>query len=99
MQIIPSVVVEYDGKILLLRRKERDVRDRLHNKYAISAGGHAREQDGRNGPDTDIIINALRREMSEELLIREPFNFEFVGFAYDRSNPHSAIHLGCCIGE
>jgi predicted NUDIX family phosphoesterase len=92
VQVIPSAIVEYDGKLLLLRRKERDVRDRLHNKYAIWAGGHAREQDRRAGGNT--IENALRREISEELLIRRPLDFELIGLAYDRSNKHSALHLG-----
>lgn len=51
VQIIPAAIVQHDGKVLLLRRKERDARDRLHNKYSIWAGGHAREQDGAASKD------------------------------------------------
>lgn len=92
IQIIPCAVIEYDKKILLLRRKERNSRDRLHNKYAIWVGGHARQQDKVDGGK--IIQTALERELNEELFIRTSQKETLIAFLYDQSQSRSAMHVG-----
>jgi len=92
IQIIPSAVVEYNKKIFLLRRKERNSQDRLHNKYAIWAGGHIRQQDKIN--EGKIIQHALERELNEELFIRTSQKKSVLAILYDQSNARSAMHLG-----
>jgi len=92
IQIIPCAVVEYEKKIFLLRRKERNSRDRLHNKYAIWVGGHIREQDRIEG--NKIVEMALERELNEELFIRTSQKKSVIALIYDQSNARSAMHLG-----
>jgi predicted NUDIX family phosphoesterase/thymidylate kinase len=92
VQIIPCGIIEHEKSIMLLRRKERDSRDRLHNKYAIWAGGHARKQDKTNGKKT--IRAALDRELNEELFVRASQKETLVAFLYDQSDPRSSLHLG-----
>jgi len=92
IQIIPCAIVEYDSKVMLLRRKERDSRDRLHNKYAIWAGGHVRKQDKVDG--REIIESALERELDEELFIKSSMDKSLIAFVYDQTNPRSRLHMG-----
>lgn len=91
VQIVPCGIIEHDNTLMLLRRKERDAKDRLHNRYAIWAGGHARLQDKTNGK---TIGAALDRELNEELFIRATQKETLIAFVYDQSDPRSGLHLG-----
>lgn len=65
IQALPVLVVrDAKGRVLQLRRKERERRDILHNKLVLWAGGHVREEDGLNGK---AIMRCLLREVKEEL--------------------------------
>lgn len=65
VQALPVLVVRNkDGDLLQLRRKERDEKNPLNNKIVLWAGGHVRNEDGRNG---HAIYRCLVREIKEEL--------------------------------
>lgn len=92
IQPIPIAYFEHDGRYLLFRRNEETPDNRLHEKYAIWAGGHVRSADEKGG---DPIRQCLFREMKEELffedLTPEP---EIVGLVYTPSDARSARHVG-----
>jgi predicted NUDIX family phosphoesterase len=70
LQPIPCAVLRYDDKILLLRRKKPG--HPLHDTYAVWAGGHVIDTD--DGPE--ILLNALNRELTEEVFIKEAFELK-----------------------
>lgn len=93
IQIISCGIIEYDGKLLLLRRKEIDQTNRLHEKYVVWAGGHVREHDA--SLSTDVLREGLKRELSEELFIRNRYDIDGpVGLLYFSDNHRSKKHLG-----
>jgi predicted NUDIX family phosphoesterase/thymidylate kinase len=70
LQPIPCAVLRYDDKILLLKRKKPG--HPLHDTYAVWAGGHVIETDD----GVDILLNALNRELTEEVFIKEAFELK-----------------------
>ena len=72
LQPIPCAVLRYDDKILVLKRKKPG--HPLHDTFAVWAGGHVVQQD--DGPD--ILINALNREITEELFIKEAYALDTI---------------------
>src|SRR5208283_1897408 len=67
LQPIPCAVLKYDDKVLILRRKKPG--HPLHDKYDLWAGGHVNATDD----GADILIKTLRRELEEEVFIKEAF--------------------------
>lgn len=92
VQIIPVAIFTSANNLFLLRRKESDERDRMHNKYVVWAGGHARSDDELG--DLGVILTALRRELDEELYIKSKYTETQLGLVFDSSNPKSKRHLG-----
>ena len=90
LQPIPCAILRYENKILFVRRKKPG--HPLHDTYAVWAGGHVSEID--NG--ADILVNALERELSEELFIREAFNLNRTPVALIRTSEdaRASRHIG-----
>jgi predicted NUDIX family phosphoesterase/thymidylate kinase len=81
IQAIPVAVIrDGSGKVLRLKRRERDVTNSLHEQMVIWAGGHCHEQDlGDGGP----ILRCLVRELDEELRLQvKPDQFKLLGAIY-----------------
>lgn len=91
VQPIPIAYFKHNDRLLLLRRRETRRSDRLHEKYAVWAGGHVRDSDRS---ERSTISTCLLRELNEELYLRSPQAPRFVGFVYDDSTPASRRHLG-----
>lgn len=70
LQPIPCAVIRHNNKVLFLRRKKPG--HPLHDTYAVWAGGHVSQSD--DGPE--ILINTLRREISEEIFIKGAFELK-----------------------
>ncbi len=86
-QLIPYVVVQDHGRILLMRRLRSGGDTRLHDRYSIGVGGHIGEADGG-------LDGGLAREWEEEIEAAWPPEFRMVGLLNDDTDPVGAVHLG-----
>jgi len=90
-QIIPySVVRNGRGEVFLLRRSGSGEEKRLRDKISIGVGGHINPGDEAG----DVVADACRREIEEELLVSGPFRAEPVGVINDESNDVGSVHFG-----
>jgi predicted NUDIX family phosphoesterase len=89
-QVIPYVVVAKGDSILLLERTGRQGEKRLHGKLSSGIGGHV------NPVDTggDVLLEGLRRELSEELTIDGALDLRAAGFLNDDATDVGAVHFG-----
>lgn len=77
IQLIPMAFLRLGDKILVLKRKEKEIKDELHDKYTILCGGHMREEDTRVGNESipeKWLIAGLLRELNEELALNISVN-------------------------
>jgi predicted NUDIX family phosphoesterase/thymidylate kinase len=90
LQPIPCAVLRHEDKILVLRRKKPG--HKLHDTYAVWAGGHVSEAD--NG--AEILLQALSRELTEELFIKEKFelNPRPIGLIRTDEDARAHSHIG-----
>ncbi|MCB1567313.1 MAG: NUDIX domain-containing protein [Xanthomonadales bacterium] len=98
-QIIPYVILSYQGKIALYQRTKKGGEDRLHNMHSIGFGGHidafdlAYQDNGVINLDK-TIENSAQREIDEELNVSEIVSKQHLGYIYDDSNPVGRVHIG-----
>jgi predicted NUDIX family phosphoesterase len=98
-QIIPYVLLSFDGKIALYQRTKKGGENRLHNMHSIGFGGHidafdlAYDEDGIINLDKTIETSA-QREIDEELLVSSIVSKKHLGYIYDDSNPVGRVHIG-----
>lgn len=92
VQAIPVAIVRNaSGDVLRLKRKEKDLKNPLHEKIVLWAGGHVRKEDAVNG---DTLKQALVRELHEELRLDvSKDKLRLIGAVYTRSNDRSAKHV------
>lgn len=93
-QIIPYVwIVNPKTKsIFFYKRSTEGEEGRLHNKYSGGVGGHIdriTEEKSENP-----IIDAMMRELKEELTMQNYPTPKFVGFLNDDSEPVGKVHFG-----
>jgi predicted NUDIX family phosphoesterase len=93
-QIIPYVwlINPQTKKIFLYKRSKGGDEGRLHNKYSGGVGGHIDKDTEENAENP--IINAMMRELREEV---EMVNYpapKFVGFINDDSDKVGEVHFG-----
>jgi predicted NUDIX family phosphoesterase len=88
--------LQYRDTIMLVTRREPDARQRFHQRQAIWVGGHLRWEDvvDSKGPTLmEALKTCLRRELEEEICLRQPVDINYKGLCYDRSHPRSLRHL------
>ena len=88
-QVIPYAVVTRDDGIFLCRRTDRGGEKRLHGKLSIGVGGHVNPQDAG-----DVIHDALRRELDEELVLPPYYEARIVGLVNNDATPVGSVHVG-----
>jgi predicted NUDIX family phosphoesterase len=93
-QVIPYVVVRRGDSLLLLERKGKQGEARLHGKLSIGVGGHVNPVDGDGGSTADLLLQGLRRELTEELDVRGRLDLRAAGFLNDDSTDVGAVHFG-----
>ena len=92
VQALPVVVIRNKvGQVLQLKRKEKDVKNALHEKIVIWAGGHVRKEDSANGR---TLVQCAVRELQEELRLRvEPEQLQLIGAVYDQQSLGVSKHV------
>ena len=98
-QIIPYVILSYQGKIALYQRTKKGGENRLHNMHSIGFGGHIDAFDLAYNDDGEInldktIENSAQREIDEELIVSECVSKKHLGYIYDSSTPVGRVHIG-----
>ncbi len=90
-QVIPYLTLIDSGKILLLKRTERQTEKRLHNLLTIGVGGHVNESDGKDP------IRAFKKGLFRELEEEVDFDVDemiFSGVINSLENEVSRVHVG-----
>lgn len=90
-QIIPYAMVTHQDKFLLLKRYSTQSESRLHNKYSLGIGGHINPSDENSS--LDIVSEALKREMDEEIFINHTNIPELIGVINDDDSDVGKHHL------
>ncbi len=103
-QVIPYCVVMRRGRVFVMRRLAGGGESRLHGKRTVGVGGHVNPIDGsvsaRTGEgagevvERDVVAEALRREIDEELHIDGPWDVRPVGLLNDDSTDVGSVHVG-----
>lgn len=105
-QIIPYAIIsneepERNGvrqsqSFYLFKRTSGQTEKRLHNKLHLGVGGHMNP--GRSTvPNEQYLINELKRELFEEVILLNGClieDIEFIGFINDDSISVSSVHIG-----
>ena len=94
VQALPVAVIRTKGgQVLLLRRREKQTENPLHDRVVIWAGGHVRREDANNGHS---VVQGAIRELNEELsLSLEPKSLRLLGAIHANlggsTSKHAAI--------
>lgn len=97
-QIIPYVIITYDGKYLRYVRGKRAGEARLLGQMSIGIGGHINPGDDEfplfgNG-FREAYTRAVEREVAEEVSIGAKHRDRIVALLNDDSNGVGRVHLG-----
>jgi predicted NUDIX family phosphoesterase len=97
-QIIPYVIMIYEGKVLSYVRGKRAGETRLVGNRSIGIGGHINPIDTDNSPlfayRRENYFVAVQREVDEEVHIETPYRDRVVALLNDDSNEVGKVHLG-----
>lgn len=97
-QLIPYVLMAYDGKYLSYIRGKRAGEARLVGNRSIGIGGHINPVDDEVPLfDTDfreMYRTAVEREVAEEVSVEANHTDRIVGLLNDDSNEVGSVHLG-----
>jgi predicted NUDIX family phosphoesterase len=96
-QLIPYVIMTYDGKYLSYIRGRRAGETRLVGNRSIGIGGHINPVDDMplfNADFYDAYLAAVEREVAEEVSIETSRTERVVALLNDESNEVGRVHLG-----
>ena len=96
-QLIPYVIMAYNGKYLSYVRGKRAGETRLVEKRSIGIGGHINPDDEVPLFDTDFreaYLTAVEREVAEEVTVKANYTNRIVALLNDDSNEVGQVHLG-----
>jgi len=88
-QVIPYALVVREDSIFLCRRTDRGGERRLHNLLSVGVGGHVNPED-----ESDVVLDALRRELHEELVLPARYDTRIVGLVNNDTTPVGSVHIG-----
>ncbi len=90
IQPIPMAILQYGDEILLLKRNKPG--HALHDKYDVWSGGHVNKVDDGES----VLLNALNREITEEVFIKEAYDLDPNPIALVRTNENAraSLHVG-----
>jgi predicted NUDIX family phosphoesterase/predicted ATPase len=92
VQALPIAIIRTkSGQVLLLRRREKQTENPLHNRVVIWAGGHVRKEDANNGHS---VVQGAVRELHEELRLSiEPKALRLVGAIFADLGGSTSKHV------
>lgn len=94
-QIIPYVIMRSKGRYLTYVRGKRAGETRLVEKRSIGIGGHINPTDEMGLFDPyETYLNAVHREVAEEVQVDSPYQETIIGLLNDDSNEVGRVHLG-----
>ena len=96
-QIIPYVIMTYDGRYLSYIRGRRAGESRLTGLRSIGIGGHINPGDDMPLFNTDFYetyLAAVEREVAEEVSVEASHTDSVVALLNDESNEVGSVHLG-----
>ena len=96
-QLIPYVIITYDGNYLTYVRGKRAGETRLVGNRSIGIGGHINPTDDLPlfGADfREAYLRAVEREVAEEVRVGAGFTDRVVALLNDDSNEVGQVHLG-----
>ena len=97
-QLIPYVIMSYEGKYLTYVRGRRAGETRLVGNRSIGIGGHINPGDNEVPLfDTDfreMYLTAVEREVAEEVSVETGHTDSIVALLNDDSNEVGSVHLG-----
>ena len=96
-QLIPYVIMSYDGKYLTYVRGKRAGETRLVGNRSIGIGGHINPVDNEVPLfDTDfrkMYFTAVEREVAEEVSVEANYADSIIALLNDDSNEVGSVHL------
>jgi len=96
-QLIPYVIMTYDGKYLSYVRGRRAGEARLVGNRSIGIGGHINPADDMplfNADFFEAYLAAVEREVAEEVTVETSHTDRVVALLNDESNEVGSVHLG-----
>jgi len=96
-QLIPYVIMTYDGKYLSYVRGRRAGEARLVGNRSIGIGGHINPADDMplfNADFFETYLAAVEREVAEEVSVETSHTDRVVALLNDESNEVGRVHLG-----
>jgi predicted NUDIX family phosphoesterase len=96
-QLIPYVIMSYDGKYLSYVRGKRAGETRLVGHRSIGIGGHINPSDDMplfNTNFYETYLAAVEREVAEEVSVETSHTNHIVALLNDESNDVGSVHLG-----
>ncbi|HOM61683.1 MAG TPA: hypothetical protein PLP49_09680 [Anaerohalosphaeraceae bacterium] len=94
-QIIPYVIMRWEGQYLSYVRGKRAGESRLVEKRSIGIGGHINPADDMALFDPyETYLNAVNREVAEEVNVESAYREQIIGLLNDDSNEVGSVHLG-----
>jgi predicted NUDIX family phosphoesterase len=96
-QLIPYVVMTYNGKFLNYIRGKRAGEKRLVGNRSMGIGGHVNPIDANGGCQSDsrkMYFSAVEREIEEEVNVQTGYTDQIVALLNDDTNEVGQVHLG-----
>jgi predicted NUDIX family phosphoesterase len=96
-QLIPYVIMAYEDSYLCYIRGKGVDEKRLAKKVSIGIGGHINPSDRiclSSNNLKEMYLNALSREVEEEVVVETEHDDKIVGLINDDSNEVGRVHLG-----
>jgi len=95
-QLIPYVIMGYDGKYLSYVRGKRAGETRLVGNRSIGIGGHINPVDWTlfSAEPYKTYLEAVEREVAEEVSVETSHTNHIVALLNDESNEVGSVHLG-----
>ncbi|MFH1613691.1 MAG: hypothetical protein ABIG61_01210 [Planctomycetota bacterium] len=97
-QLIPYVIMSYNGKYLSYVRGKRGGETRLIGSRSIGIGGHINPVDVEvplfDEDFRETYLAAVKREVAEEVTIETSYTGRIASLLNDESNEVGSVHLG-----